>query len=120
MFFYMDGGSSSFIGVRLPSTAEPEIKWRWTPENVAESLSADNNAWTLKMDNTGKITAISPTKIEFSSTFSELSGGVSSTKVGFKDFKSTAANCYRIFNPNRIDIEGKSVSRPCYVDLSVK
>ena len=104
MLFYTADGGSKFIGIRLPTTTTPTVKWSWeSTSDVIEQLSSDNT-WTLKMENTGQVTAVSPTKAEFSFTFSVLGGDISAMKIGFNDFDLSTTNCYRIFNPNKVDV----------------
>lgn len=110
LFFYTDSdGSSQKWGVRLPSTTTKTVKFRWEYEpDVSEELTSEST-WTLKLDNTGQITVVSPSDVSFTYTVTELSGDVSAAKIGFDYFDTSVASCYRVYNPDQMNNIGEYI-----------
>ena len=100
IFFY--GQEGKFWGVRLPSTTTKTVKFGYmSSQQVLEPLTSDTT-WTLKLDNIGIVTVVSPTNVPYSYLFTELSGDISAARIGFNDFDTSVSNCYRVFNPNQM------------------
>ena len=104
LIYYTVGETTNNRGIRLPSTSTRKVKFSWQKEyNVKEELPDEGNTWTLTVENTSKVTVVSPTEVEYSFTFDVLND-VGSLKIGFKDFDASGTNCFQIFNPNKIEV----------------
>ena len=106
LIYYTVGETTNNRGIRLPSTSTRTVKFGWDETyNVEEELpeQEEGNTWTLTVENTGKVTVVSPTEVEYSFTF-EVLNDVGSLKIGFKEFDASGTNCFQIFNPNKIEV----------------
>lgn len=104
--FYRQGDSVRKFGVRFPTTTTPTLKWSYhQTDEVSESLSQTGNSWGFTVAAGGILTLVSADNVEYTFTSTELSDeDPNSVEIGFSGFPASTSNCYRIFDPNRIDV----------------